>query len=307
MEKAGFYCGRYFILFIFFVFILLTTASSGCFESENSVIVSLEKTQVLGSSTDEDKPVRIGVFSMASPKTTMEYYQGFIDYFSEETGLEFELVQRDNPAEINYLMEAGYLDAVFVREDDYFQGHDDFGMKIIAVPVIQGDIHYSSYVIARSDSDINSLEDFHNKKIAFNSYRFTRGEVVPEYMLHALNQSPDSFFSDYIYSNSQDNFIDMISQGTLDGAEVDCIMWTYFVEKSPYYSSRLKIVYSSPSQLVPAVAVRPDMDPDMENTIKSTLLHMHDSEEGRKILDDMGFNMFVAMDHETYLYYGDGV
>ncbi len=297
--------GKYLLILpLIFTFVVIT-ASSGCFESEVAHKVSFQNTESLQKTDTKDRSVRLGVFSMASPKTTMEYYQGLLTYLSQDTGLDFELVQRDNPAEINYLLETGYLDFVLVREDDYISGHESFGMDIIAVPIIHGDIGYSSYVITRKDLNIDSLDDLQNKRFAFNSYRFNKGEVVPDYMQSVINDSPDSFFSGYIYSNSQDNFIDMVVQGTLDGAEIDCIMWAYIVEDSEEYSSDLKIIYSSPPQLVPAVAVRPDIDRGLKGKITTSLLSMHDSPEGRKILRDLHFNMFVSMEHNTYVSYRD--
>jgi phosphonate transport system substrate-binding protein len=293
-----------FVISLILVFIFVTS-SSGCFESEEALKVSFEKTENLKQSDVNDRPVRIGVFSMASPKTTMEYYKYFVEYLSVNTDLDFELVQRDNPAEINYLLETGYLDFVFVREDDYISGYNDFGMEVIAVPVINGDLYGTSFVIVRSDSGIDSLEDLRGKKVAFNSYRFNRGEIVPEYMLHLINESPDSFFSSYIYSNSQDNFIDMVHQGTLDGAEIDRIMWDYMVQDSPEYSSDLTIIYSSSDHLVPLIAVNPEIDPGLKRDVTEVLLSMHDSQQGRDVLENMHFNMFVEMDHDTYLSYGN--
>lgn len=298
---------KYLLLIPLALSIILITASSGCFEGKEALKVSLGRTEAIGDQVANERTIHIGVFAMASPKTTMEYYQGFLDHLSDDIGLEVELVQRDNPAEINYLLETGYLDAVLVREDDYLEGHDDFGMEVIAVPVIHGDIHYSSYVVTRSDNNIGSLEDLRGKRFAFNSYRFNRGDIVPEYMRSEINGSPDQFFSSYIYSNSQDNFIDMIMQGTLDGAEIDCIMWAYYVERSVELSSNMKIIYTSPSQVSPAFAVHPDIDPGLKSKIRESLLNMHNTDEGRLVLEDMHFNMFVEMDHDTYSSYGDGL
>jgi phosphonate transport system substrate-binding protein len=297
---------RFYLLFASLLLsILVITLSSGCFEGEEALKVSLERTEIPKNQITDERPLRLGVFSMASPKTTMEFYQGFLGHLSENTGLDFELVQRDNPAEINYLLKTRYLDAAFVREDDYMEGHGDFGMEVIAVPVIHGDLFYSSYVIVRSDGNINSLEDLHNKRFAFNTYRFNRGEIVPEYMKPVINESPESFFSSYIYSNSQDNFIDMVLQGTIDGAEVDCIMWAYIVENSVDYSSNLKIIDSSPPQLVPVIAVHPGIDKELKGKIQTSLLRMHDDPEGRVVLHNMHFNMFVEMEHSTYASFGN--
>ena len=300
MKNLVLYHGKYLSLILLLLSIVLVTVSSGCFEGEEALKVSLEKTEALEKSDTKNESVRIGVFSMASPKMTAEYYQGFLAYLSGDTGINFELVQRDNPNELNYLLETKYLDAVFLREDDYLKGHDDFGMELVAVPAIHGDIHYFSYVITRSDDGIESLADLHNKKFAFNTYRFNQGEVVPEYMQVAINESPDSFFSSYIYSNSQDNFIDMVFQGSLDGAEIDCTMWEYVVEDSIDYSSSLQIIYKSPPQLAPVIAVNPEINMELKEKIKTSLLKMHDSPEGRTVLKNMQFNMFVEMDYDTY-------
>ncbi|MBP1909140.1 PhnD/SsuA/transferrin family substrate-binding protein [Methanolobus bombayensis] len=304
MKYNKLHCYRKYVFVISLILCsLFITVPSGCFESEEAVKVSLENTEVLEQSITSDKPVRIGVFAMASPKTTMVYYEDFLDYLSRHTGLEFELVQRDNPDEINYLLETGYLDFVFLRGEDYMSGHDDFDLEMVAVPVIHGDLYLPSYVISRSDSDIDSIEDFRGKKFAFNSYRFNRGDIVPDYMHPFINESPEFFFSSYIYSNSQDNFIDMVNQGTLDGAEIDCTMWSYIVQNSPEYSSNLKIVYSSSGHLVPVIAVHPEMSPNMRNEVVDLLFNMHDSQEGVEVLENMHFNMFVEMDHETYSSY----
>lgn len=299
--------GGYLLLASLIVMLAVISASSGCFEEEEAVKVSLQKTEIPENRYAKNMSVRIGVFSMASPKTTMLYYQDLLKYLSDDTGIQFELVQRDNPAEINYLLQTKYLDAVFVREADYFIGYENFGMDIIAVPIIDANITYLSYVVTRYDEDIDSFDDLRDKRFAFNSYRFNEGEVVPDYMKHVVTDSPDTFFSSYTYSNSQDNFIDMVIQGTLDGAEVDSMMWSYIVTDSTDYSPELKIIYTSPPQLVPAIAFHPDVDKKLKMDVKTSLIRMHEIPEGKKVLENMHFDMFVEMDHETYAAYEDSL
>jgi phosphonate transport system substrate-binding protein len=97
----------------------------------------------------------------------------------------------------------------------------------------------------------------------------------------------------------------MIAQGTLDGAEVDYVMWAYVVEDSEDYSSNLQIIHTSPPQLVHAVAVHPDTDPEFRDKIKTSLIRMHDSSSGRDVLKNMHFDMFLQMDHDTYASHED--
>lgn len=285
------------ILFLFFIS-LSVTVSSGCFENEDIIKVSFEDTEILNEAKSDSLSFKIGVYSMYSPRTAIDYYEDFFEYLSESSDIDFELVQRDDPAELLYLLESHNLDAVFIRKDDYSKGYDDFGMEIISIPVLHGDIYYYSYVIAHSNSDISSIEDLRDKSFAFNSFRFTHGSIVPEYMADTVNGSPDDFFSSYIYSNSQDNFIDMVSQGSIDAAEVDCVVWEYLVENS---LTELKIIHRSPPQLVPVIAVNPDIDAGSKEEFSKLLLSMHKSPKGRKVLENMGYDMFIEIDPDMYI------
>ncbi len=53
------------------------------FRKEKAVKISLESTGNVMSSNETTQPLRLGVFSVASPKTTMEYYEGLRDYLSK--------------------------------------------------------------------------------------------------------------------------------------------------------------------------------------------------------------------------------
>ncbi len=290
---------KYLIVLLLFFISLSVTVSSGCFENEDIVKVSFEDTEILNEvKSNNSVSFKVGVYSMYSPRTAIDYYEDFFEYLSESSDTDFELVQRDDPAELLYLLESNRLDALFIRGDDYRKGHDEFGMEIISIPVLHGDIYYNSYVIAHSDSDISSIEDLRGKSFAFNSFRFTHGSIVPEYMADTVDGSPDDFFSSYIFSNSQDNFIDMISQGSIDAAEVDCVVWEYLVEDSLL---ELKIVYRSSPQLVPVIAVHPDIDVGAKEEFSKLLLSMHKSPKGREALGNMGYDMFIKIDDDMYI------
>jgi phosphonate transport system substrate-binding protein len=97
----------------------------------------------------------------------------------------------------------------------------------------------------------------------------------------------------------------MVHQGTLDGAEIDRIMWDYMVVSSSKDYNDLNVIYSISDHLVPVIAVNPDIDPELRKTLTDVLLSMHDSENGHNILEEMHFNMFVEIDHDAYLSHGN--
>jgi phosphonate transport system substrate-binding protein len=279
--------------------------SCGCvfLEEEKAVKVSLESTANIMSSNETTQSLCMGVFSVASPKTTMEYYEGLRNYLSEATGRKVELVQRDNPREINYLLESGYLDIAFVREDAYYDGAQKFAMDVMAIPIMQGNTHYSSYVIVHSGTNIESIDDLKGKKFIFNDFRFTKEKVEPDYMevtLAEMNETPSTFFSSYSYSESQDRLIEMVSKKTVDGAEVDSFFWEYMKQNYPQKIFNLTIIDISPAKKVPVLAHNPQMSPDELQLIKNSIASMHRNKEGKQILESMGIDMFIPMDNATY-------
>ena len=293
------------LTFITLVITMVSILSCGCLllEKEKAVKVSLESTGNIMSSDETTQPLRLGVFSVASPKTTMEYYEGLRNYVSKAAGREVELVQRDNPREINYLLESGYLDVAFVREDAYYDGVQKFDMNIMAIPIIQGNTYYQSYVIVHSGTNIESIDDLRGKKFIFNDFRFTKEKVKPDYIevaLSEMNETPHTFFSSYSYSESQDRLIEMVSKKTVDGAEVDSFFWAYMKQNYPQNTFNLTIIDISPAKKSPVVVYNPQMAPDELELIKNSIVSMHRNKEGKQILESIGFDMFIPMDNTTY-------
>lgn len=294
------------LLIIFTLMITaITILSCGClfFEKEKAVKVSLESTGNIMSSDETTRPLRMGVFSVASPKTTMEYYEGLRSYLSAATGREVELVQRDNPREINYLLESGYLDIAFVREDPYYDDAQKSAMDVMAIPIMQGNTYYQSYVIVHSGASIESIDDLQGKNFIFNDFRFTKEKVEPDYMeimLAEINETPSTFFSSYSYSESQDRLIEMVSKKTIDGAEVDSFFWEYMKRNYPQKIFNLTIIDISPAKKVPVLAYNPQISADEMQLIKNSITSMHRNKEGKQILESMGIDMFIPMDNTTY-------
>ncbi len=58
-----------------------------------------------------------------------------------------ELVLRRTYAEINDLVESGYVDVAFVCTSAYVAGHDKFGMELLVAPQVNGETTYYSLLI----------------------------------------------------------------------------------------------------------------------------------------------------------------
>ncbi len=289
-----------------FVSLLLVFAlSSGlmsCSRSEEPRSVSLEKKEALPGKTGEkhDDHIRIAVGGMITPREGFGYYKQFLDYAGEKLGRGVDFVDRENYAEINALVKSGKVDAAFVCGGPYVDGHEAFGMELLAAPQAYNGTVYYSYIIVSADSPIKKLQDLRGKSFAFTDPLSNSGALAPTYMLAKMGQTPKRFFSKVIYTGTHDKSIRAVAEKLVDGAAVDSLIWEYANRKNPEFTAKTKIIEKSPPYGIPPVVVRPGMDPRLKERLRDIFLNAHQDAKGREILNNMMIEKFVRIDDRAY-------
>ena len=251
-------------------------------------------------SSSGDEPLRIAVAAMTSPKSTFDYYQEILVYIGERTGRPVELVQRETYQEINDLIEQGQLDMAFVCTGAYIEGHDTFGMEILAAPVVYGEPVYYSYTIVDADSAATALADLRGASFAFTDPISNTGTLVPTYLLGQLGETPDTFFREYIYTYSHDRSIEAVADGLVDGAAVDSLIYDYMLANDDPAIEGTRILATSEPYGIPPIVVHPDLDNDLKRQLRSILLEMHADTEGRAILSAIKIDRFEVIGDSAY-------
>lgn len=264
--------------------------------------VSLEKGAFVSIEEGKHDPeaLHIAVGGMITPKEGFAYYRRLLDYIEEKTGRTVEFIDRDDYSEINAMLESGDVDAAFVCSGPYVDGRKKFGLELLAQPVAYGDTHYYSYIIVHADSHLTSFEQLRYRTFAFTDPESNSGKLVPTYMLSKMNETPDSFFKNYVFTYAHDKSIKAVSQGLVEGAAVDSLVWEYLSKVRPESTSGTKIIQKSPPYGIPPLVVRPGLRKEIKDSLRKTLLEIHNSAEGREILEGMMVDRFVAGDDSQY-------
>jgi len=281
---------------------LLIVDLTGCKPKEETKEISLEKREALKpkETLSEKQPIRIAVGGMITPKEGFAYYRQLLDYIGEKLGKPVEFIDKEAYAEINDLLKSGHLDAAFVCSGPYVDGHDTFGLELLVAPQAYGKTVYYSYIIVPIDSPVKSFEELRGKVFAFSDPLSNTGKLVPTYMLAKMGETPDSFFSKYIYTHKHDKSIERVAQKLVDGAAVDSLIWEYANRINPEFTSKTKIIKKSPPYGIPPVAVPPGLDPELKEKIKNVLLKAHEDEKGKQILKHMMIDKFVVIDDSAF-------
>lgn len=164
--------------------------------------MSFELPAVKGHGRD---PFVLAVSPLASPAATTSTFSEFIDYLSEKLGEKVVLKQRRKYSEINDLLRTGKASVAFTCTGAYLAGRQDFGLELLAVPVIKGKTTYNSYIIVHKDSDIKGLGDLKGKTFAFTDPLSLTGRLYVTSLLNEKGILTKDFFSeDLLYSRTRE-------------------------------------------------------------------------------------------------------
>jgi len=278
---------------------LLFVIVSGCLKTNEAAKVDLSNRTIDVGNSDTDS-LRIGVSAIISPDETLVYYQDMFDYLSEKMGVPVKLVQRKTYQEINDLVRKNSVDAAFVCSLAYVEGHDQFGMELLAVPIVRREPYYYSYIIVPKDSNVMSLRELKGKTFAFTDPLSNSGKLSPEYMLAKMGEDSETFFKLTFFTYSHDKSIQAVAENMVDGAAVDSLVWDFKNTADPKFTSRTRIISKSPSYGAPPVVVSKDIDPALKDKLRNILLHMHEDKRGMEILSNIMIDRFSEVNDSLY-------
>lgn len=273
---------------------------TGCTGNEQNKISLESPRQPVETPHREARPVRIAVGGMITPKEGMGYYRDFLRYLQEKIGVKVEYVDREGYAEINEMLKNGQLEAAFVCSGPYVDGHAQFGLELLAAPQAYGATVYYSYIIVPKESAIQSFAELRGKRFAFTDPLSNTGKLVPTYMLARMNETPGSFFKEFIFTKAHDKSIKAVAQGIVDAAAVDSLIWEYLNAVSPEFTAQTRILEKSPPYAIPPIVVPRDLAPGLKEKLRQAVLNVHADPKGQAILRQMRIDRFVTIADGAY-------
>ncbi len=301
MGRSPFFLKRPRLLFS--ILVLSLALGAGCGSDGDKVVVDFSKTVSVerpGERSSPNPPLRVAVAAMISPRETFDLYRQLLAYLGHKMGRDLEFVQRKTYGEIDELLGQGQIDLAFICSGPYVAGKDRYGFIPLAIPEVQGEHFYRSYLIVNRKSSYKRLEDLQGHTFAFTDPDSNTGRLVPTYWLAQLKAQPETFFGGLIYTYSHDNSIMAVARGLVDGAAVDGLVWEFYQARNPAFTSKTRVIKKSePYGLPPLVASRL-LAEKIREQIRQLLLSMHQDPEGRHILSELLIDRFVPVQEEWY-------
>ena len=281
------------------VWILFT----GCTGEPDATFVDFSDRMVVerpGERSPRKAHFKVAVGSIISAQETVVHYHELLEYIAEKLGREIQLVQRKTYDEINQLISRGQIDLAFICSGPYANGRERYGFKALAMPRVRGSHLYQSYLIVNKYGPIHRLSDLRGKIFAFSDPQSNTGKLVPTYWLRKDGEQPETFFGKTIYTYSHDNSIMAVAMSLVDGAADNGQVWEYYNHRNPEFTSKTRIIQRSIPFGNPPVVASSHLPDQMKDRIRNLLLGMHQQPKGKKILDELMIDRFIAPKEECY-------
>ena len=284
--------------------LLITALLASCAPAPQPPIagtVDLKDLQPLPTPANQQVvPLRVAIAAVISPKGTLESYSPFLSYLEQKLNRPVELIQRRTYLEVNDLIEHGEVDLAFVCTSAYVQGHDTFGMELLAAPQVDGKTTYNSLLIVPSESSAQSMADLRGKVFAFTDPISLSGRVYPTFLVKQLGFTPEEFFARTFFTYSHDEAIRAVAGGLADGAAVDSLVYQFAVTRDPSLKEKVRVIHTSPDFGIPPVVVSPFTRPQVKAELQALLLGMADDPDAAQALSSVGIERFVSIEDSAY-------
>jgi phosphate/phosphite/phosphonate ABC transporter binding protein len=252
-----------------------------------------------------ERPEKL-VFGLAPflPEADMRReYTAFVEYIGRAVGLPVELKLADSYAALPELLASFKVHVAMMPPFAYVHAkRDNPGLILIATAIADGSSTYASYIVTRSDSNIDRVEQLRGKRFAFVDRQSTSGYLYPLAYLRSLDIEPESFFSSVVFAGDHAKVIDMILKREVDAGTTFAAAMKLATPELGGAGDPLRILAKTGRIPLDAYCVSQRLDQGLVERLKTALLGLSTrTEEGRNVLRGLSsINGFVAVGDDHY-------
>jgi len=251
---------------------------------------------------EKQQVIVIGLIPEQNIFEQLDRYEPLAKYISKKVGttIRLKVLVRYGNIIDNFI--SARLDAAFFGSFTYCLAHVKLGVEAIARPVNASGIStYHGLILTRKDSGIKTARDMKGKRFAFVDRATTAGYLLPlAFFKENGIQDYKAFLKEtYFTGTHQDAIYDVLNKKADVGAAKNTI-FDRFAARDPRLKQELAILKRSPDVPENGLAVKRDLDVNLKNRLRSTLLGMHQDPEGKNILRRFGARKFIATTTEDY-------
>lgn len=273
-------------LLLFALLSILVLTAAGCASPPEPTATPAPEVVPLNPVKMEGEPVRVAVLAIRSAVSANAQYGPILDYLSETLGRPFEFVpvsQEDQFVQV----EKNNVDFTFNNPLAAVQLRRLYGIDFLAtLSRTNGGPEFSSLIIVRNDSGIDTLDDLRGKTATCVAFE-TAAAGCNFQVYHLLQNGIDPYtdFSNFTETPSQDNIVLGVLNGTYDAGFIRTGQLERMVAEGKLLNlDEIRVldqadddfIYPHTTRLYPEwpFAALKDTDPELVAAVREALLAM---------------------------------
>lgn len=248
------------------------------------------------------KKILIGVLPEMNVFKQKQRFRLLGEYLSQKTGVpvEFTILSRYGNIIERFTIEK--MDAAFFGSFTGALAIKRLGVIPLVRPVnLDGTSTYHGYLFARKDSGIKNVSGMKNKRMAYVDKATSAGYLFPLSWLKDNGiTDADHFFRETFFAGSHDASIYAVLRKKADVGAAKHSVYDREAKRDPQVNNDLFIIAKSTSVPSNGLCVRKDLPEPIKAKLKSTLLDLHSSTEGKAVLQQFGALQFIETTANDY-------
>ena len=158
---------------------------------------------------------------------------------------------------------------------------------------------FKGIFVVRTDSGLKHPADLKGKSVSYPSHTALAACIMPQYFLHSHGIDVNRDIENR-YVGSQESSIMNAYLGKTAVGVTWPPPWRAFQKEHPQEAAQLKVLWETESLINNSVMVRDDVTVEVRNRIRTLLLELNYTAEGRRLLADMETARFIPATDKDY-------
>lgn len=254
-------------------------------------------TYIPSSKTISIKSYKLGIHPYLNSKKMYRFYRPILDHVESKVGnIEIILETSANYAEYNIKLYRGDFDFSLPNP---FQTYNSLSKGYTVIGRMKPDSVFRGIFVTRKDSNIKTPSQLKGKKVSFPAPTALAATMMPLYYLyeHGIDVKNDIKKK---YVGSQDSSIlNSFTSDTIVGATWPP-PWETWKKENPQKAKKMEVVWETESLINNGFVVKEGIDSNITKKIIDILVNLDETQEGKRLLNEAGFEGFTKSTNEDY-------
>lgn len=154
-------------------------------------------------------------------------------------------------------------------------------------------------IVVRRDGAVRDFGDLEGEAVSFPAPTALAATMMPLYFLHSHGLKPGRDFEARYVGSMESSLLNVLRKNVAAGT-VYPPAWRMFLKERPDQADELTVLWETDSLPNNSVMARADVPMEVVERVREVLLNMHETAEGRRILQGMDSPFFEPATDATY-------